>query len=118
MVLSHQIRRAPPVFTAHAAGLAGASLLGRSFLLELERQLCDSSCDVKTVLAFDRDRLQGDRLLESADQDIGARADSECDARRSSAVMAGQRALACGLRKIYQDARAMAERVEVAGLKI
>src|SRR5580693_7358307 len=47
------------------------SLRGRLLLVELERQLGDPGRNIETVLAFDRDWLQRNRLLESADQGIG-----------------------------------------------
>src|SRR5271167_1105979 len=68
--------------------------LRRLGFVELQRHLNYARRDVQAVLSFDRHRLQRDRALEASDQHVGARADSDCCARRRTAVMTGKSALA------------------------
>src|SRR5579859_6062828 len=52
----------------------------------------DAGGNVEALVAFDADRLQRDRPVEAADQDIGVAADPDRCAAGGAAVVSGQRA--------------------------
>src|ERR1700732_2268667 len=68
------------------------SFLGWLRFVELQRQFRDPGRNIEAVLALDRNRLKRDRLLESADQDVGARTYAKRNTGRGATVMARQRA--------------------------
>src|SRR5882757_3287831 len=54
----------------------------------LEADGADAGRDVQALVAFDAQRLQRDRLVETADQDVGAEADANRGARRGTGIVA------------------------------
>src|SRR5580704_18083712 len=85
MIAEDKKRLYPPPFRSWLL-----RLLRRLRFVELQRQLRDPGRNVEAVLALDRDRLKCDRILESADQDVGAGAYAKRNTRRGAAVVARQ----------------------------
>src|SRR5579875_4224572 len=61
--------------------------LGRLGLVEVQAQFRNTGCDIQAVLTLNRDWLQRYGILESANQDVGARTDSHRRASRGPGIM-------------------------------
>ncbi len=62
----------------------------RRLILQADRR--DARCDVETLIAFEADRLQRDRFLETAEQYIGVDSNTDRSPSGDAAVIACQRA--------------------------
>ena len=64
----------------------------RKITARIQADRADAGRDVQALVAFDAERLQRDRLVETADQHVGAEADADRGARRRAGIVAFKRA--------------------------
>src|SRR5262249_49711163 len=82
----------PRVIRGAFRGKASVAFMRRLASLELQVQSANAGGNVETVIAFDTDRLKGNRLIEAAEQHIRPDATTNRRARAHAAIAAFERA--------------------------